>query len=367
MVFSLSLAIAMVAMPLLALRAGYGPAAVGVLTAVSALAQMAVRSVLGVAMRRTSDWTLVAAAAGTLTLSSGTVVVSTAVVPFVVAEVLQGTARALFWTGIQTHVVRGSGRTVTALAVVNLVSAVGLLAGPVLAGVMTERDPALAMAVSAAVALAGTVPAVFLDRLPPFNPPADRPPGRIWRRPGVDVGCWAGVTVGAWRGLISSYVPVVLDAARHSPSVIGALVSVANGAALVGSGLVGAGPAARVYARSPARSFAAATLSAGLGTAVAALAAGHAVIAGLALAASGLASGALQTIGPAIATEAVHPEERGDAITATGTFRAAALFAAPVGVAGLLGIVALAPAMAGAGLLIALPAFAARRIRTGAR
>lgn len=365
LVFSLSLATTLVALPLLALRAGYGAAAVGVLTAVSALAQTSFRLVLGWVMRRVSDWTLVVAAAVLLAASNATVVASAAIVPFVVAEVLQGASRALFWTGTQVHVVRGPHRAVTALAIINLVGAAGLLGGPVLAGLLTERDPALALAVAAGVALVGVAPALFLDRHPPFSPPADRPGGRLWRRPGVDAGCWAGVTVGAWRGLLSSYVPVVLDQARQSPSVIGVLVSVANGAALVGSGIVGSGPVARAHARRPARSFALATLATGLGTAAVGAGAGHAVVAGVALAVSGFAAGALQTIGPAIATEAVHPEERGDAITVTGTFRAAALFVAPLGIAGVLGVVALGPAMLGAGLLIALPALAGRRIRPG--
>ncbi|MGH3344321.1 MAG: MFS transporter [Carbonactinosporaceae bacterium] len=357
-VFSLSLAVASVALPLLALRAGYSAAGVGLLTAASALAQLAVRAGLGIAMRRLPDWTLVTSAALLLAMSNGLVVVSTAVAPFVIAELLQGVARACFWTGAQTHVVRGPGRAVGALATVNLVSTIGMLSGPVLAGLLTERAPQLALAVAAGVALVGVVPTLFLDRLPPFRPPAERPPGRIWRRAGVDSGCWAGVTVGAWRGLLQSYVPVALHAAHQAPSTIGILVTVANGTALVGSGLV-----ARVRTESSATLFAVATVAAGLGTAAIGLTAGNAVAAGLALALSGVAAGSLQTIGPAVAAEAVHPEERGEAIAAAGAFRAAALFGAPLGMAGALGVTTLSPALLGAGLLIALPAAAARRMR----
>jgi MFS family permease len=91
-------------------------------------------------------------------------------------------------------------------------------------------------------------------------------------------------------------------------------------------------------------------------------AAGSVVAAAALLAISGLAAGALQTIGPAMATDAVHPDERGDAIAVAGTFRAGALFASPLIVTGLLGIAALGPAMAAVGLVIAAPAVLARRV-----
>lgn len=358
-IFSLSLGAATVALPLLALRSGYSPAQIGILTAVSAIAQMGTRLLLGAAMRRWPDWILIAAAGFTLAAGSAVVAVSAALLPFVVAQLMQGVARACFWTGSQTHVVRGSGRAVGALATVNLVSAIGLLAGPTLAGVLSERSPALALSVAAAIALTATVPTFLLDRLPPFVPLANRPPGRLWRRPGVDVGCWAGVTAGAWRGLLSSYVPVALDAARQSSATIGGLVSVANGASVAGAALVG-----RVREQGAARGFVLGTVATGAGTALAAFAANHVVTAAVVLAVSGLGAGALQTIGPALATEAVHPEERGEAIAAAGTFRAAALFGAPLAVAGLVGVVSLGPAMALTGAAITVPPLVFRRRRT---
>jgi MFS family permease len=362
LVFSLALAIASVALPLLALDAGYSHPEIGLLTAASAVAQMSVRTVLGAVMRRLPDWTLITAAGLLLAASSGLVAASAAVVPFVAAQLMQGVARACFWTGSQTHVVRGPGRAVGALATVNFVASVGLLAGPVAAGVLTERSPRLALAAAAGVALAGVDPTLLLDGLPPFSPPPDRPPGRIWRRPGVDAGCWAGITAGAWRGLLGSYIPVALDAARQSPTMIGVLVSTANGASLVGSGAV-----ARVRTEAAARVLALGTLAASLGTAASGLAASQATLAGTALALSGLGAGALQTLGPAVASEAVHPEERGEAIAAAGAFRAAALFAAPLAVAAALSVLTLASAMAAVGLVIAVPAATARRIGQGGR
>jgi MFS family permease len=174
----------------------------------------------------------------------------------------------------------------------------------------------------------------------------------------VSIGCWAGVTAGSWRGLLSSFIPVALDSARHSSSTIGMLVTIANGAALAGAGIVG-----RVRERGTRWAFVVGTLAAGIGTALAVALADNLVLAALVLALSGLGAGALQTVGPAIATDSVHPEERGEAIAAAGTFRAAALFAAPLAVSGLVGFIALAPAMALVGAAMTVPALALRTRR----
>ncbi|MPZ82099.1 MAG: MFS transporter [Actinophytocola sp.] len=353
--FSCSLGIASVALPLLALRTGYSAAEVGILTAVSAIAQMATRLVLGAVMRRIGDWVLIVGAGLTLGLSSGVVAISAAVVPFTIAELLQGVARACFWTGSQTHVVRGDRRAVGALAAINFVASLGLLGGPVLAGVLVESSGRFALVVGAAIACLALPPALLLDRLPPFSPPAERPPGGIWRRPGVGVGCWAGVSAGAWRGLLSSFVPVALDAAGQTAAAVGVLVSVANGAALLGAAVVG-----RVRGSWVGRAFLLGSVAAGGGTALVTLAAGSAWSAAALLALSGLGAGALQTVGPAIATEAVHPQERGEAIAAAGTFRAAALFGGPIVVSGAVVLVPLAAAMVAAGVLIAATAAAVR-------
>ena len=360
--FAFSIGMSSVALPLLALAAGYSAAGVGALTAVSAIAQMVTRMVLGVAMRRWPDRYLVTAAALLLAASHGLVALSAAAVPFVLAELVQGVARAAFWTGSQTHVVRGNGTSVGALAVVNFSSSIGLLGGPILAGVMSERTPVLALWVAAVIALLGVAPSLLLDRLPPFVPPTHRPPGRLWRRPGVSNGCWAGVTAGAWRGLLSSFIPVALAAARQSASTIGVLVTVANGASVIGPLLV-----ARVSSAGAPWVFAAGTLAAGVGTGATALVADDVLLSAVALAVSGLGAGALQTLGPAMATDAVHPQERGDAIAVAGTFRAAALFAAPMGVVGLVGLVSLGSAMAIAGAALALPVLTVRSLAAHTR
>jgi MFS family permease len=354
-IYSISLGAASVAMPLLALQAGYSAIGIGALTAVSAVSQMLIRLALGWAMRRWPDWTLVAGAGILLAVSCAIVTLSTAPVPFVAAQLLQGISRACFWTGSQTHVVRGSGRAAGALAKVNLVSSVGLLTGPLLAGVLSEVSPVLALAVAAVIALAGLVPALLLDRLPPFVPPPDRPPGRMWRRPGVDVGCWAGMTAGAWRALLSSYVPVALDAARQSATTIGVMVAVANAAQLLGTALAG-----RVRPHRAVRVLLAGIVATGAATALTAAVAWSAPLAALVLVVSGVAAGAVQVLGPALAAESVHPEERGEAIAVTGTFRAAALLAAPLAVAGMVVVVPLTPAIAVVGAGMTLPAIVLR-------
>ena len=356
MAFSFALGVATVAFPLIALDVGYSGVQVGILTACSAITQMATRTVLGRVMRHVSDRSLVTLAACLVALSTGVLMLSAALVPFLLAELLQGAARACFWTGSQTHVVRGSGSSVSALAMVNFVSSIGLLGGPLAAGLLLEQGTGLTLLVATAAALLAVPISLLLDKLPPFTLPVDRPPGRLWRRPGVGAGCWAGVSAGAWRGLVSSYVPVALQQAGQSASTIGALVSAANAASVAGAGLVG-----RISREGAWKALAAGTLAAGAGTAAVAAVAGSVPLAAMALALSGLGAGALQTVGPAVATEAVHPQERGEAIAVTGTFRAGALFAAPLGVAALILAVPLTAAMTLAGVLITVPVLAVRR------
>ena len=350
-VYSISLGAAVVALPLLALDAGYTGVQVGVLVALSAVTQMLGRIGMGSWMNRFADWTFVIAATALLALSSALAALSTAVVPFVVAHFLQGFSRAFFWTGTQTHAVRGDRPAVHGMAIVNLSSATGLLLGPLVAGGIGEVSLPLALAVSAGLATVGLVPAALLDRLPPFSPPKGTSQKRIWRRPGVDAGCWAGVSAGAWRGLLGSYVPVALDAARTSTGLIGVLVSIANAAQLAGSAAV-----ARLGRRRLAQSLVIGAVAAGVGVGVVGFVAGSPVVAGLALAVSGLGAGVLQTAGPAVAAESVHPEERGAVMAASGTFRAAALLASPLAAAGLVAVAPVSVALAVGGALILFPA-----------
>ncbi len=349
--FSFALGVASVALPLQALAVGYSAVEVGVLIAVSAISQMIGRLLLGRVMRVVPDWLIVAAACVLMGASCLVVVGSSAVVPFVVAQLVQGLARAAFWTGSQTHVVRGEQSSVKALASVNLVGNVGLLSGPVVAGLLIGQDARLALGVSAAVAFLSVLPAARLDRLPPFQKLSNRQPGHMWQRRGVWEGCYAGVTAGAWRGLLGSYVPLALVHAGHASLIVGVLVAVANTAAILGAWLVG-----RMEDESRMRQvMLLGTPVTGLALAAMGPLAFSAVLAAMALTVSGIAAGGLQVLGPATASDAVHPEERGEAIAATGTWRAASLFVTPLVTAGLVAVVPIGAAMALTGVAMAIP------------
>lgn len=349
--FSFALGASSVALPLQALAVGYGPVAVGLLTATSAVSQMSSRMSLGRIMRSVPDWAIIAAACWLLAISCGLVIISGHVAVFVVAQLFQGVARACFWTGSQTHVVRGDGSSIRALASVNLVGNLGLLLGPVVAGLLIRDDARVALVAAAAVAALAVIPACRLDRLPPFKRVADRPPGRMWARPGVWEACYAGVTAGAWRGLLGSYVPIALVHAGHGSVAVGMMVATANAASILGSWLVrrvdGNAAAARVMHLG--------TPAVGGSMAVMGWAAGSSAVAAAALAVSGVAAGALQTLGPARASDSVHQEERGEAIAVTGTWRAAALFVAPLVTAGFVAVVPIGAAMVVTGALMAAP------------
>jgi hypothetical protein len=358
LLFSFVLGLTSVAVPILALRSGYSVIGIGILTAVSALSQFGIRIFMSRLLRSVPDWQMIGASGLFLAGSCGVLAASSEVVPFAVSQALLGVARAFFWTASQTHAVRGPGTAVGALATVNLIAAVGTLAGPAFAGMLMAGSAQSALWMGAVVALVGTVPSLFLDRLPPFAPVIDRPPGRIWRRPGVIAGSWASVTAGAWRGLLSSYIPVVLDLARQPTSTIGILFSLANGASMAGTVIVG-----RLRKSWVPRSFVLGMLAVGLGTAFTGVAAHVTWQAAIALAVSGCGAGVLQVVGTAVASETVHPEERGEAISATGMFRAVALFVTPIAGAGLVALMPLAGVFAVLGVCLTLPAVYGPRLR----
>lgn len=352
--FSFALSLSSVALPLVALSHGYSEIAIGVLTGISAVSQLGIRLVISALMRRYPDWVLVNLSALLMAFSTALLAVSTGWVAFIVCQLAQGASRGAFWTGSQTHVVRGPGPATGALARVNLASTWGQLFGPLAAGLFAEWSLLAALLASTGFALVAAVVALMLERLPPFEPRPTGSQGLMWRRPGVVTGCWSGITTGAWRALLGSYVPVVL-VAHHSAFVVGVLVSVGNGAVLLGAWWINRNRDVALR-----RFFTPSTVVCGLTTALVAVVADNAALAGLTLAVSGAAVGALQVVGPAIAIDAVGAEERGDAIAATGTFRAIALLGTPMAIAGLLGVVALVPSMAAIGLIMAVPALSGR-------
>lgn len=357
LVYSASLAMLTITLPLLALAAHYSRPLIGVLTALSAVTQLVSRLGSAKAMRRVTDRNLVASACVTMALSALVLVWSHRVALFVIAELVQGVARGMFWTGTQAHVVRSRQMTVGRLATVNLVSSFGLLAGPPIAGILSARSFAMALWVAGALGLVSAVmAATLMSRLDVFASADSGPRQKVWSYPGVRVGCWAGTTAGAWRGLVGSYIPVALRAASESSALVGIMVGVANAASLVGTAAMGV-----IGSRRTRVSFAAGVLAAGGGVALTGITAHQAVLVAGFIALSGVGAGLLQTLGPATAATAVEMDRRGDAVAVAGSFRAGALFVSPVGTAALLDVTSLPAALLIAGALLSLPALSAAR------
>jgi MFS family permease len=363
--FSFSLAMAGVALPLLAVEADYHASEIGLLVGLSALMQVAMRWLLAGVMRRVSNATIVGAAAVSLAVSNGVLAVSAALVPMVVAALAQGLARACFWTGSQTHVVRSDRRVPSRIAWLNLVASAAMVAGPMTAGLIAGASNRLAFAVATAIACGGVLPALALERPPPFVSTRSSSRG-FMRRPGVAMGVSANAVAGGWRGVLGSYVPVSLETAGRSSATIGVLVTLANAASVGGSFIASRVPTSRVRLALVVGSIVTATTTmfVGFGSLTLGLIA-------LALAGGGVAVGVLHILGITVASESVPPELRGDAVAVAGALRAVALFVAPVGVAGLLPLLGIGPAVAVVASLMFVPvpviARAGRPARISAR
>lgn len=333
LMFSISLGMGQVLVPLVATAEGYSLSAVGFLVAVSAVTQIIARAGMGPLMDRFSTKSFILASVILLGLSAVLLGFSDALWAFVVSQLLQGAARAYFFTGAQTHVVRGSRPAVSAMSLMNITNGIGLLVGPLVAGFVGDISLQAALYVAGALAGVGAVTGIFLIRYEPFSKPA-ADPGRktvpVWRRPGVVTAGWMGATAGAWRAILNSYLPVLVTAAGHSIPMAGAMTTLANLAALGGATV------ARVIKRMGVRaSTVLATALLIVGTALFALLVDDLWISGLFLALSGLGGGILQTLGPALAAEAVTPEERGRSIASVGTYRAISLLVTPMGIGAL--------------------------------
>ncbi|GAB6983787.1 MFS transporter [Nocardioides pyridinolyticus] len=366
-VFTFSVGMSGIAVPLIALSAGLGATQVGVLATLTAAAQLLARLGLGPAAARFPDRSLVAVAGILLAVSNLIVLVDAIWVTLAACQVLQGVARAVFWTGSQAHAVRASRSAVQGLASLNFVAGVGGALGPLVAGVLLAFSERATMASAAVVGLGTVVPAMALVVLPPLlvrdrRPRVERRQLRRRRRRGSgEPRAWSGVawttvTPGGWRALLTSYVPVILDASRHSSSVIGALVAAANGASIVGSMVAG-----RVRGPFVERALTCGIVATGFGLAVAATASSWLWAAAAALVVSGVGSGLVQTLGPGFASQLAGTEDQGQVIMATGTYRSASLLLAPLGAAGLGALVGLAPAVTVLGIAIATPGWFLRR------
>jgi MFS family permease len=359
--FSFSLGSASLILPLLALASGYDPATIGILTAISAVSQLALRLQLPAILAIVPDRTMIVAANGMMVASFALLLVSREIPAFVVAQLLQGGARAMFWTASQTHAVRSRDGVVRSLVIVQVVGNVGAFAGPAAAGIVAAGSLDSSLVLASAAGVVGLVAGLLMLRLAPY-PKLRRGHGpRIWRRPGVDLACWAGYSAGGWRAMLSSFVPVALTAAGQAPEVVGALLAATEAAAMAPAGFLLRRRTPNIR-RAIEIGVLVVTISLGILPAVVA----SAPLAGLVLVLGGVGSGLLMSLGPALASQSVGPEEQGEAIAVAGTFRAGALLITPAAVSAALTVVALPTGMVVAAFAIGGPALAAAASRSRA-
>lgn len=350
--FTFAMGLSTVAIPLFALSTGYNAGEVGLLVALSACAQLGVRSVMGILMRHAAPKYFVVVSGVLMSLSCLVLVASAELWAFVCSQLAQGAARGFFWTGAHTHVVRTSKSSVAAIARINLTSGVGQILGPLLAGPAIQHlSVAWTLSCAGIIGALAVLPSSFMVWLSPLRPEKKRGAARsARRRSGVGMASWAGASAGSWRAMMNSYVPVVLAETGHAASAIGVVVAVANSMSIAG----GAG-AGWIRTRQLRLSLIVGMATAGVGLAMFGLLAGDLMAAAGVLAVSGLGAGLLQTVGPALASETVSHEARGEAIATAGTYRAGALLLTPLGVAGLLTVMATSAAVAITGLLMVSP------------
>jgi len=355
LVYSVSMGIQSVLLPLLALAAGYSKPDIGILTALSAVTQLVSRMLSASAMRHVSDKLLITCACLAMAVSGFLVSWSAYVLIFVVSELIQGLARGVFWTAASTHVVRQDGPSVGRMAAVNFLSSMGLLVGPILAGYLARFSLSTALFIAGIIAILASFPAMAVMKQPPFAKEGRRMKREMWNNKDVRIGSWAGLTAGSWRGILNSYVPVVLKSVGDSYFLVGVLVAVANAASIAGAGIMGL-----LRKRSPIKVFALGVVTASAGTALVGLTAQSVYITIFLLAIGGIGAGLLQTLGPVMAANGVSLQLKGDAIAIAGSFRASALLIAPFCTAILLGPLGMSGALFIVGAALGLPILAAK-------
>jgi len=231
--FSLSLGVAVVAVPLVALDAGYQPATIGFLAATTALSQLSTRFTLPWLLGRFADRALIALASTLMLSSFCLLLLSTDLPAFLLAQIAQGAARAIFWTSSQTHAIRSGGSQVRRLVDLNLAGNAGTLTGPALAGILATLGLPVALVGAATAAALAALGAPLMAAFRPYDRRRSAGALHLLRRDGVDVACWANFVAGGWWAMIGSYVPVVLVGAGFGSVLIGWLVTISEGAGAV--------------------------------------------------------------------------------------------------------------------------------------
>lgn len=358
--FSHGLGIGTVAVPLIALGAGYDAASVGFLVAVSAASQLAGRLALPWLLGRFPDRALSAVAASLLLGAFGSIALSTALPVFLLAQVLQGVGRALFWTSSQTHAIRDSGRPVDRLVDLNIAGNAGTLTGPLVAGALGTVDLRLALLAAVIVAGGAVTGSLTLRRLPPFDRRRSSGAIGLLRRPGIAASSWGSVVGGGWWSMLGSFVPVLLVGAGVGTLGVGGLVTASEAAGLVALLAMRRLPVERVAGAVAIGGFVVCAALVGLAVAPPIVA-----LYILLLIAGGAGSGTVTTLAPALAAAEAEPEEQGDALALAGTFRAGALLGAPAGVGALVSVVPITTGLfiLGSGLAVVGVAIERRRPR----
>jgi hypothetical protein len=359
--FALSLGIAIVAIPLLAIDSGYNAAAIGFIVATSAAAQLATRLALPWLLGRFADRALIAFAAVLMLGAFLLLLLSTALPAFLLAQLGQGAARAIFWTSSQTHAIRSGGPPVRRLVDLNLAGNAGTLTGPALAGFLATIGLPVAIAGAAIAVGIAAVGAPLMAAFPPYDRRGGVGAFGLLRRDGVDVACWANFVAGTWWSMISSYIPVVLVGAALGPAIIGWLVTLSEGAGAATLLVLRRTAPSRIRRIVTAGAFVEMAVLAGIAVAPPILAA-YALL----LIVGGTAAGAVTSLAPALVTMVAADQEHGDALALSGTFRSIALLGVPASVGAVLGVASLPVAMVAVAALSAAPGFALGRRRSGA-
>ncbi len=338
--FALSLGIGMVAIPLVALDAGYDAPAIGFLVAVAAGSQLLMRLALPWLLGRYPDRVLIGVAGLAMLAGLVALLLTTALPGFVLAQAVMGASRALFWTSSQTHALRSGGQPIRRLVDLNLVGNAGTLTGPVLAGALATTGLPVALAGAALAVSITLIGAPLMRTFPAYDRRQSGGALRLMRLEGVDMACWANVVGGIWWSMIGSFVPVILVGAGLGPPVIGLLVTLSEGA---GAAML------VVLRRTPVR-LVARIVQAGAFIEMVALAgialAPHSAVAYAAfLILGGGAAGCVTGLAPALVALAAGEQEHGDALALSGTFRSIALLGAPAMVGASLAVVALPVAL----------------------
>lgn len=310
--------------PFLLLRAGESHLIVGLIATLAGLSQLVTRFSIPALMRAIPDRAVVLLSTLLLTAALVLAVFTRAIGLIVLIQLLHGSVRALFWTGLQTHSVRSGRTAVRGLAGVNLFAGLGLMLGPALFGALvaiaeffTATSTALVAAALAAFASGR------LARYAPFGPAKGIIARAAWTGPTL-LGSWMSALAGVWRGLLDTYIPVLLIALAFSEAEASGLVALSSGSILIGTLL-----AARTRTSRNRLLYVVAVVCAS----AIMFAMPHTENLWLPLAAmmllGGLISGGFQTYGTALAADSVPSELKGDVITITGIFRSLAILGLP--------------------------------------